>query len=481
MSWRRTREHFPEEIFSHVVFAGSRSPLARFSKQFSKLSAPAYSGTCCLNADFMIDAATYDWFSPAPSEVTSSRLSLDFGLRKADLSFRDLVVPELGRIWFVRQLSWPLAALALHEELASHSSNAPKPTAICHGIEALACKLEYDDNSDRETRSRRILGTRAFGREDGQEMWSFRRLCQASNYVRNTHRQAAARAVRVDGGLGFASGSRFDLLELEPVGRALANAFLEQRVGKGGTSLRKWLLGWLEGDHEISGRPKTLLQALSPERPTDDERALVRSRLLETLTPASEKRQRLARAIGRAGDLRSIEDVVARLRKAGHHEQANEVVAARAFGTLLDRARDAVARLTHKVEPERGGVKLVTLASDSTLKRSIKDLRAASKNYVEKANTAGVKEATSWSFADAVAAGDDAEAIRILARRSGKVFGLADGSVTRGPLFRVVDGTDEASDLEDGAASIEPDRTGRTFRIANLHSLLRDVDQRGAR
>ena len=63
----------------------------------------------------------------------------------------------------------------------------------------------------------------------------------------------------------------------------------------------------------------------------------------------------------------------------------------------------------------------------------------------------------------------------------GTCFGLADGSVTRGPLFRLVDGTDEGRGLEDGAASIEPDRTGRTFRVANLHSLLRDVDQRGGR
>ena len=32
------------------------------------------------------------WFSPAPSEVTSSRISLDFDLRAADLFFRELVV-----------------------------------------------------------------------------------------------------------------------------------------------------------------------------------------------------------------------------------------------------------------------------------------------------------------------------------------------------------------------------------------------------
>ena len=155
------------------------------------------------------------WLSPAPDSKSSTRLSLDFGLRSADLYFRDLVVPGLGRIWFARQLSWPLAALALYEELASHGSNAPKATAICHGIEALACKLEYEANSGRETRSRRILGTRAFARVGDSEAWSFHRLREASNYVRNTHRQAATRAVRTDGGLGFARGSRFDLLELE--------------------------------------------------------------------------------------------------------------------------------------------------------------------------------------------------------------------------------------------------------------------------
>ena len=427
----------------------------------------------------MSEGFTY-WFSPAPSEVSSSRISLDFDLRAADLFFRELVVPELGRIWFARQLSWPLAALALHEELASHGSNAPKPTAICHGIEALACKLEY--LVDPQDPSRRILGRRAFGRDVEREVWSFYRLRQATNYVRNTHRQAATRAIRVEGGLGFARGARFDLLELEPVGRALANAFLEQRVGKGGTSLRKWLLGWLDGDREISGWPKTLLQALSPEHASDEERSLVRSRLLGTSTPASAKRERLARAVGRAADLPDIEDtVVVHLRESGHREQANELVAARAFGAVLDRARDAVASLTRAVEPGRGGVKLAILASDSPVRKSIKDLRSAATSYLEKANTAALKEGTSRSFAGAVVAADDSEAIRLLVRRAGEVLGLADSSVVRGPLFRVVDATDETSDLEDGSDSIEPDRTGRTFRVANLHSLLREVDQRGGR
>jgi hypothetical protein len=431
----------------------------------------------------MSDAATY-WFSPAPSEILSSRLSLDFDLRAADLFFRELVVPGLGRIWFARQLSWPLAALALHEELSCHGSNAPKPTAICHGIEALACKLEY--LADPQHPSRRILGRRAFGRDVEQEVWLFHRLRQATSYVRNTHRQAATRALRPDGGLGFAGGARFDLLELEPVGKALADAFLDQTVGQGGTTLRKWLVGWVRGEKELPAAHESFRKALSPEDPTDGERDLVRSRLLGTSTPASEKRQRLARAVGRAADLPEIEEVVvARLREAGHSEQADEVVAARAFGAMLDRARDAVANLTRAVAPGRRRVLLATLVSDTPIKRSIKDLRTAAKNYVQKADTAGVKEATSHAFADAVVAADDSEAIRLLIGRAGEVLGLANGFVVQGSLFRVVDATDDTSDLEDSAESIEPDQvaranTGRMFRIANLHELLRDVAQRGA-
>ena len=105
-------------------------------------------------------------------------------------------------------------------------------------------------------------------------------------------------------------------------------------------------------------------------------------------------------------------DVVVRLREAGGREQADEILAARAFGALLDRARDAVASLTRAVEPGRGGVKLATLTNDSALARTIKDLRAAAKNYLEKANTAKVNEATSRAFAHTVVAVDDAEAIR---------------------------------------------------------------------
>lgn len=448
---------------------------------------PELGGSCTLKIEsvypsrrLVITNSSTTWFAPVPSEIASSRISLDFGLRAADLFFRELVVPGVGRIWFARQLSWPLTALVLHKELASHVSNPPKPTAICHGIEALACKLQYWN--DQPVPSQRILGRRAFGRDAERQAWSFHQLRQATNYVRNTHRQAATRAMRVDGGLGFASGSRFDLLEIEPVGLALANAMLEQRVGQGGTRLRRWLLEWIMGERKILVQSKTHKEALSPEHATEDEKHIVRSRLLETSSDACKKRQHLARAIGRAEVLPVIEDrIVTRLRHTGHLEQANEVVTARAFGAMLDRARDAVACLTDAVVQRRGSVPLAELASDSGIKKSIEDLRTASERYVDKANTAAIEEPTSRAFAKVVVAADTAETIRILVQRSSEVLGLADGFVTRGPLFRIVSATDDAIALEDGAASIEPDRTGRTFRIANYHSILREVDRRSPR
>jgi hypothetical protein len=426
----------------------------------------------------MNDAEIY-WFSPAPDAFSSTRLSLDFGLRGADLYFRDLVVPGIGRIWFARQLSWPLAALALQEGMARQGANAPRPSAICHGIEALACKLAYREDPD--ARSQRVLGRRAFGRDPDFEIRSFTRLRQAVNYVRNTHRQAATRAIVLKGGLGLARGPRFDLLKLEPVGRALADAFLSQRVGRGGMGLSDWLREWFDNKRDIPGQPETLRLAVSPHHPSPVERELVRARLLGTTTPASEKRRRLADALGTADELPDIEsEVVPALREAGHRDQANEVVAARAFGAMLDRARDTVGALTRAVQPARNGVPVTTLADDSTLRSSLRRLRSSAENYTDKANVAGITERSSHIFADAVRAAADAEAIRLLVQRADEVFALADGAVVRGGKFRPIGGIDDAADLEDGTAAIEPDRTGRTFRIANLHALLRDVDAQEA-
>lgn len=425
-----------------------------------------------------IVVATNWWYSPEPDDFTAERLTLDFGLRAADQFYRELVVPGLGRVWFVRQLSWPLAAVALHAEMKA-DGNAPKPTAICHGIEALACKLEYFARADE--RSDRIVGTRAFARDEGGTIWTFSQLRLQAQYVRNTHRAAATRTVRTRAGLGFASGQRFDLLELEPVGRALANELLNQNVGpRNGGTLRGWLKPWIRGEREVPRSASTLLEALSPESPTRGERELVSARVLDASGADGAKRQRLADATGRAAEMPDIESVIVeRLRRAGNRTQADEVIAARAFGAMLDRARGVVAELTRVIEPARGGVAVAEIVRDKDLRAAVRALRTAAEQLTEKAKLVDTaRESTSTVFADAIRKSDDHECVRHVVARAGEVLCLAGGHVTRGGLFRVIRSSDALEGVEEGSSRIEPDHTGRTFRIANLHSLLRDLRRR---
>jgi hypothetical protein len=421
-----------------------------------------------------MSTSTAYWFAPSPSELTSTRLSLDFGVRSADLAFRELVVPGLGRVWFVRQLSWPVAALALHAELRRKGKNAPRPSAICHGIEALACKLQFRADPD----SDRVLGKRAFGRDELDEVWDFARLHRRAYYVQNTHRQASTRTLRTDLGLGLAEGPRFDLLALESVGTALAQTFLGQRVGQGGGSLERWLLGWVMGEAALPRSPRSLTEALTPAKPSREERQLVRARVLETVGPAAEKRRRLADALGRAAERPDIErETVPRLRAAGHVEQADQILAALAFGALLDRSREALGHMTLVVEGARRGVAAGVLAGEPAVRRALRALQTAAKSSAATAETACVSFPASRALVDEILRADDAGLVRVLVARSSGLLAHAEATVARGPLFRVLA---EGQPLtEDEAAEAEPDGTGRTFRIANLHALVRDFGTRG--
>jgi len=416
--------------------------------------------------------AASTWFAPKPSEWSASRLTLDFGLRGADQFYRELVVPELGRVWFVRQLTWPLAALELHAQMKAEGT-APKATAICHGIEALACKLEYWEHE-----SERVLGTRAFGREEARDIWSFDKLRLRQNYVRNTHRAAATRAVRTDGGLGLASGQRFDLLEVEPVGRALANAFLTQSVGKGGTTLGSWLKRWIRDEVDGVGAGKTHQVAMSPEVPTNEERQIIRARLFDIASPNASKRKTLAAAIGLPKNPPDVDKLIARLRKV-HPVQADEISAARAFGAMLDRCRDVVAHLTRVIEPARSGLGVAQLARDKDVAAAVAALKSAAGMFAERIEqTKSAVDSTAGALASSLIKGDTEACVRIIVGRASDLLALAGSLVVRGALFRVVSATEAVDGVEEGASTIEPDRTGRTFRIANLHSILLDIEPR---
>jgi hypothetical protein len=410
------------------------------------------------------------WFAAAPSAQELARVSLDFGLRRADRALRELIVPEMGRIWFVRQLSWPVAALALRDALRGKLS--VKASTISHGLEALGCKLEWANGDGGD----RILGTRAFGR-DGDDMWCFKELCDGRHYVRNTHRQAATRALRVEGGIGLATGERFDVLELTAIGRELADAFLDQSAGKGGGRLRNLLLAWVR-DGEPAAVSPTWRRALGPSRPTEKECAIVRARVFGAATPACETRQRAASAMGQAVEMREMRDDIApRLRTKGYVQQANDILAAHSFGAMMDRARDLASVLSARVEDTRMGLAVTEIPKDKQLQQAANGLQDAASSFRERASAAKFTEARSRGFALALEGAAIAEVVQAVARAASQIFSVADDRVMRGPLFRRVESSEAIRDVEpeDGADAIEPDRTSQTFRLANLHALVRDL------
>jgi len=418
------------------------------------------------------------WFAALPSAQDLSRVSLDFGLRRADRLLRELIVPEMGRVWFVRQLSWPVAAIALRNELRGVENF--KASAISHGLESLGCKLAWSQDVDAE----RILGKRAFNR-DGDAVWNFRDLRTPKHYVRNTHRQAASRALRADGGIGLATGARFDVLELTEIGQQLADAFLDQPVGKGGGRLRKQLVEWVRGGEIVVSR--TLRQALSPMHPTEEERRIVHARVFGAATAACEKRARARVAIGAAVELREMNDVAARLREKGHVSQADEVLAAYAFGAMIDRARDLAAALSIRVQETSTGLPRSSFGKDVELKRTAAALQSAAKNFRNKAEIAKFSEPKTQTFVHALVSADVSGTVSLVAKSTPEVFSIADDRVMQGTLFRLVENSSSMQDLEaeaardgDAAESIEPDRTNQTFRLANLHALVRDLEPKVA-
>jgi hypothetical protein len=148
---------------------------------------------------------------------------------------------------------------------------------------------------------------------------------------------------------------------------------------------------------------------------------------------------------------------------------------------VLDRARDAVAAMTKALDSERLGLALPILAQDEQVEQSTADLRAAATNYLQATDTAAVNEPYSRRFAEDIRDAENPRILEVLVQRAEGLFALADRIVVWGSSPQIVkptqdeEGAQDVADLEDGALSLEPDRTGRTFRIKNLHSLLRDV------
>jgi hypothetical protein len=422
--------------------------------------------------------STATWYAAAPSELRSERRTLDLGLRPALRHYTDLVVPGLGRVWFVRQLSWAVAGLRLSTEPAD-DFRRHSPTSCALGIEALACKLAYEDGAQLS----RVIGTRAFARDENDpDTRSFQALTQREHYVLNSYRSGTVRALTSaavgarPAGLGFSHGSRFSAMVLTPPGDELAGAFLEIPAGK--SRVRDHLRRWIGGGTVPTNSP-ALCRALHPQAPTATERKLVAHRLVHVDSLDARKRGALARLLVRHSDPPPLSAILSALRRgnAERRQQADEIVLAFAFGAMLERAQRLIGAVTVAMERNLATDSAV-LVRRAAVREAVGALREAARDYARLERDDPTKgHATAHRFANRLESLADPALLQFVASRDGKIVRAGDsGEVVCGPLFTTMLTLDAEQDADDdGATDPEAKAGGRTFGLSNLHSLARDL------
>jgi hypothetical protein len=401
--------------------------------------------------------AKLPWSVPDISELSAERATLDLGLRRADLHYREKVVPGIGGVTFVRALTWSAIALRLREKGVKESA-----TSLARAIEALACKAEWVNGGP--DASPRVIGTRAFKRDPDAKRWSYRELKRADAYVQNTYRQVASRPLRV--GLGLAEGSRFGSAALTGSGRLLADACLAERGIGRGTTVETWLKGWIRDEPSGPFPAAAIAARLSPATPTNAEREVVRERLLDA--EGAERRQGLWKLLRSRKTLPEIERELVPKLEPGH---AHDVRHALAFGRMYDAGLGVVAAMTRHVERARDAS---ALAAEDEVAVGLEMLRRSAKAYAALVEASDAWPEGASGFAAAVRATDPRGVVTELARRTRGVLACSDGRVHRGPLFRRI-GTIEEPGTDGAAEQVRESGGERTFRILQLHELLKDL------
>lgn len=419
---------------------------------------------------------TTRWFIPVPEEPTPRRALVHLGLNGADRHYRELVVPGIGSVWFVRQLSWAVAGIALSKDLPQY-----RPSVVANAVEALACKYYWDYIDEEDTE--RIHGVRAFARYP--DAWGFTDLAQTRYFVQNTYRQNTVRALSDRTGLGFTTGGRlFNAMVLTKHGEDLARLFLEQRAGRGRAYLRSCLSRWIAGDEDaINGG--TVQKALDPWRPSKHEGgegSVVLDRLQAHSPESSEdadpqRRARLLKVFQELdlhdddeGDLEAVLQALRSMPSPHARAQAEHIRTAVAYTDVAALARRLIHRCAEELgEPGALEATLKDLAQQ--LENDIEALRTASSAYLDMCNISGAGHADAGAFAEQIIQHtSNDKVLELVVRRDGVILQLAGEMVVEpGPLFKSHKTlTDKPDDALAEAGTL------RSFRLRQLLYLWED-------
>ena len=209
--------------------------------------------------------ANYGFFIPAPDEVENERTRIDLTLGLDDVVnyYREMTVPGIGGLEFVREASWAVAGIALSKEIPGKNA-----TEIANAIEAVGCRLYYNA----EGKNYKYRGVRAFSRNNRESLLSFKdydKKKRKKNYVWITYRQNIVSSLTL---LGLCEKStRFNQMVLSEKGRALKDAFLRQKKSEK-LFVETALFKWVNGEKNFDD---SWVKFLGPVKPSKEEREVM--------------------------------------------------------------------------------------------------------------------------------------------------------------------------------------------------------------
>lgn len=192
-----------------------------------------------------------------------TRIDLTFNLGDAIRYHREMTVPEIGGLRFVRQASWAVAGIYLASIKYAKRYRAHE---LANAIEALGSKIHFVIECGCDKSKYSYLGSRAFGNDS--TTFSFQNLKKSSYYVQNTYRQTIVTSLRP---LNFCKGSSFfDQMELSENGQNLCKAFF----GKDKISnclVENWLEKWIFENKIFNISSQKYADIFSPQKPSKEE------------------------------------------------------------------------------------------------------------------------------------------------------------------------------------------------------------------
>lgn len=409
------------------------------------------------------------WGLLGPESLPSSRRTRTLELGAAVRAFNNLAVPGLGGVWYAKQAVLALLGVRV-AELARASGGTASNIQVANAIEALACRLGFQQN--RWSQDARLRGR--------QKLWdrndfSFKSARQPSFYVSQPMRTASVQTLPALG-LVDAATTRFNGFRCTEVGQALLD-----EAFRGSTPYNRSLLDhlalWVVGQDD---RVNTgaLTQGLSPLLALPaPAREMLRDRLLrighgETSGNRDRRRDALDWVESRRRDPASPASWEARpdaIRGDAHWLDLRA-------GARFFLAQDAALALLDAVEarvPQERGRPLESLVAEVAV--PLEALRAAAQAFL---NT-GHPNPMARTFCQECVTPEPAAVLTSLIKRDGRVLRLLGGLVCPGPAFVGIgetgqDGTAETDEVDSPDADLAwPE--GVSQRIPNLFLLNLDL------